>query len=196
MSNLTVPLRRIAALAAVMLCMPAVAMANGMPQLDFSTPLPVALMVWGVLIFAVLYGLMSRWALPRVAEVLELRAAKIGQDLDAANAAKAASDAAIAELTEATRTAQATAQAQVAGAVATAKEAAAAQAAVLNAKLEAQLASAERQIAQARTAAFGALRQVATETATVVVNRLTGGAPATQTVDTAVGAVLTARGQA
>lgn len=185
-----------ALLTGVLLCLPAAARAAGMPQLDFSTPLTTAHMVWGVLIFFVLYLLASRWALPQVGAVLELRAATIGRDLDAARAAQAAADAAVAELTAATRAAQAEAQAQVAGAVATAKEAAAAQAAVLNQRLDAQLAAAERQIAEARTSALGALRQVATETAITVVARLTGVPADAHAVDTAVGATLAARGQA
>ena len=48
---------------------------------------------------------------------------------------------------------------------------------------------------QARTAAMGALRQVAGEAATAVVTRLTGHAPAADAVDRAVGGLLAARGQ-
>ena len=168
---------------------------KGMPQLDFANPLTISQVVWLAIIFVVLYLLLSRWALPQVAEVLQMRAGKIANDLDAARAAKAQADGAVAELTEATRAAQAGAQAEIAGAVSASKEAAAAQSATLNAKLEAQLAAAERQIGQARTTALGALRQVATETALVVVNRLTGMTPEPGVVDRAVGAAMTARGQ-
>ncbi|MCW3476706.1 F0F1 ATP synthase subunit B family protein [Limobrevibacterium gyesilva] len=169
---------------------------KGMPQLDATNPLILSQVVWLAIIFLALYLLLSRWALPQVAEVLEARAATIGRDLDAARAAKAAADEAVAELTKATRTAQAGAQAEIAGAVAAAKDAAAAQSAQLNAKLDAQLDAAERQIAGARTAALGALRQVATDTASVVVSRLTGIAPDVHAVDSAVGAALAARGVA
>src|SRR6202043_1717252 len=54
---------------------------------------------------------------------------------------------------------------------------------------------AERQIAAARATALGALRQVATETATTVVNRLTGMAPDVRAIDPVVGTGLAARGQ-
>ena len=42
---------------------------KGMPQLDFANPLTRAQVVWGAIIFLVLYVLLSRWALPQVASV-------------------------------------------------------------------------------------------------------------------------------
>ena len=56
--------------------------------------------------------------------------------------------------------------------------------------------AAETQIAAARASAVGALRQVASETTSVVVARLTGISANQQAVDAAVGAVLASRGQA
>jgi F-type H+-transporting ATPase subunit b len=164
-----------------------------MPQLDFHNPLTISQVVWLAIIFFVFYRLLSRWALPKVAEVLQVRADTIARDLDAARAAKVEADRAVAEFTAATRAAQSGAQAEIAGAVASAKEAAAAQAATLNARLEAQLAVAETQIAAARQSALGALRQVATDTAAVVVQRLTGVAAPAPAVDAAVRAALAAR---
>jgi len=166
---------------------------GGMPQLDFSNPLTISQVVWLAIIFLVLYLLLARWALPQVAEVLEMRARRIQADLEAAHAAKAQADSAVAELTAATREAQATAQAEIAGAVASAKDAAAAQAATLNARLEMQLAEAEQRINAARTSAMGALRSVATDTATAVVSRLVGTAPAPDAVAQAVDGALAAR---
>jgi F-type H+-transporting ATPase subunit b len=152
--------------------------------------------VWGIVIFVLLYVLLSRWALPQVAEVLQMRADGIARDLEAARTAKAAADAAVAELMDATRAAQAGAQTEINRATDAAKAATAEQSARLNERLEAQLASAEQQISAARTTALGALRQVATETAMNVVGRLTGVAANAQAVDAAVGAALVARGQA
>ena len=188
--------RATATLAVALLLVPFAALAEGMPQMDFANPLTKSQVIWGTLIFIVLYLLLSRWALPQVGEVLEKRASTIAGDLDAARAAKSLSDNAVRELNEATRAARATAQAEIAGAVAVAKDAAAAQAAELNARLEVQLAAAERQIGAARLSALGALRQVASETAVEVVSRLTGTAPSAQAVDRAVSAAMTARGQA
>lgn len=178
---------------AAMAAAPAGESKGGMPQLDFANPLTISQVVWLAIIFLVLYLLLSRWALPQVSEVLEMRANRIQADLEAAHAAKAQADAAVAELTAATRDAQATAQAEIAGAVAAAKDAAAAQAATLNTRLEAQLAEAESRINAARSSAMGALRSVATDTATAVVSRLVGTAPESDAVNRAVDGALAAR---
>jgi F-type H+-transporting ATPase subunit b len=187
--------RPITVLACVALAMPATAMAAGMPQLDFKNPLTTSQVVWGALIFIVFYILFSRWGLPQVAEVLDQRTNTIAADLEAARAGKARVDAAAAEADEATARARGDAQAAINAATAKARAEAAAKAAELNEHLEAQLASAEQRIAEARTAAMGALRQVATETAQVVVNRLTGRPPDNAAIDRAVGQALAARGR-
>jgi F-type H+-transporting ATPase subunit b len=169
---------------------------KGMPQLDFKNPLTISQVVWLALIFVALYLLLSKWALPQVGAVLEMRAGRIAGDLDAARAAKAQADAAVAELTESTRVAHVSAQAEIAGAVTSAKQAAAEQSAKLSARLDAQLEVAEGQINKARNTAMGALRQVAAETAGDVIARLTGAKPDAAQVDRAVGSVLAARGLA
>jgi F-type H+-transporting ATPase subunit b len=192
----TVKLSRILPLlAAGLLMLPAAAMAEGMPQLDFSTPLTLSQVVWGAIIFIVLYILVSRWALPQVSRVLDQRAATLEADLEAAHAMKAKSTDAVAELTATIAKARAEAQAAINAAVDRAKQEAAAQSAVLNERLEAQLREAEERIAQARGSAMNALRQVATETATTVIQRLTGTAPDTRAVEGAVGGALAARGR-
>jgi F-type H+-transporting ATPase subunit b len=168
---------------------------EGMPQLNFATPLTVSQVVWGAIIFVLLLVLLSKWALPKVAEVVDARHATITGDLDTARVAKAEADAAVAELTAATRQARAEAAAAVASATLKAKSEAAEQAARMNASLDAQLAEAEGRIGQARASAMGALRQVATEAATAVVTRLTGSAPQAGVVDRSVGDLLAARGQ-
>ena len=174
--------------------LPAAAMAEGMPQLDFKTPLTTSQVVWGAIIFVVLYILLSRTGLPMVASVLEERAAKIAKDLDEARAAKAGADEGMRQADQATAKAHAEAQAAINAALDEAKKTAAAQAEVLNARLEKQLQDAEAQIAQARASAMGALREVAMETAVTVVTRLSGKAPDAGRLDTAVGSALAARG--
>jgi F-type H+-transporting ATPase subunit b len=176
-----------------LLSLPAAAHAQGMPQLDFSTPLTVAQVVWGVIIFGGLYLLLSRWALPKATQVLETRASTIAGDLDAARMAMAQADGAVAELTAATARARAEAQAAVNQAAEQAKQAAAAQAAALNERLEARLAEAETQIEQARAAAMASVHQVASETAATVFIRLTGQLLDQRRLDAAVGAALAAR---
>jgi F-type H+-transporting ATPase subunit b len=187
-------MRRILA-AIVMLALPSVADAaeKGMPQLNFANPLTLAQVVWLAIIFFALYLLLDRWALPKVSDVLEMRASKIAADLDAAKEAKTHADAAVAELVAATKKAQAEAQASVSSAVDAAKAAAAAEAAIANTKLEAQLADAEARINAARAASVGALHDVALTTTAELVGRLCGFAPEPATVEHAVGRALTAR---
>lgn len=168
---------------------------GGMPQLDFKNPLTISQVVWGALIFIVLYILVSRFALPRVGQVLDLRAATIRNDLDTARAAKERADAAVAEMAAATALARAEAQAAITTAVEQARAHAAVEAAAMNAKLETQIASAEARIGAARAAAMGALRDVALSTASNVVARLTGMAANEPAVAGAVDQALAARRQ-
>ncbi len=184
------------ATAALLLIPNAVYAAEGMPQLDFANRLTIAQIVWGVIIFVVLYLLLSRWALPQVSSVLATREATISADLNTARTAKAEADAAMTQLNDATQQARAEAQSAIANAIDTAKQQAAARSAELNAKLEAQIGAAEQRIGTARIAALGALREVATDTANTVIARLTGVAPDSARVNGAVGALLAARGQA
>ncbi|MEJ0016259.1 MAG: F0F1 ATP synthase subunit B' [Acetobacteraceae bacterium] len=185
-------LLRLALLGAVLLT-PAVARAEGMPQLDFANPLTTSQVVWGAIIFALLYWLLSRVGLPKVGEVIEERARHIASDLQTAQASKARADAAAREVAEATARARAEAQAAINAAVDVAKAEASARIATLNERLEKQLQEAEGQINVARSAAMQALRQVATDTATTVIGRLTGAPPDQARLDGAIGAALAAR---
>lgn len=188
-------MRRTVILASCLFALPAVAMAEGLPQLDFKDPLTTSQVVWLAVIFGFLYVLLSRWALPKVEDVLAARATSIAADLDRARDAKAKSDAAVAAMNEATREARTAAQVEIAAAIERSKESITAQAAELNARLEAQLAAGEQRISAARAAAMGALQEVVTDTVDLVVTRLTGSSPARGVVDQAVGAALLARGQ-
>ncbi|HET8995992.1 MAG TPA: F0F1 ATP synthase subunit B' [Acetobacteraceae bacterium] len=179
---------------AAFLLLPTAAMAEGMPQLDFANPLTTSQVVWGAIIFALLYVLAKQFALPKVGDVLEERATHIARDLESAQAAKNKADAAVDELTQATAKARAEAQAAINAALEQAKAEAARQAAELNERLERQLAESEGQIAAARAAAMGALRQVATDTASTMVVRLTGTAANDDRLHSAIDRALSARG--
>ena len=169
--------------------------ADTMPQFDFHNPLLTSQIVWGVVIFAAFYLLASRWGLPKVNAVLEMRADTIAGDLDRARASKAEADLAAAEQAAARKQAYAQSQAALAEATRKAKEEAAARSAEQDARLDAQLAASEAQIGAARQAATGALRQVATETAVAVVARLTDGRLMDEhRAHEAVGAILAERG--
>ncbi|MBX5454647.1 MAG: F0F1 ATP synthase subunit B' [Acidobacteriia bacterium] len=166
---------------------------EGMPQIAFGNPLTTSQVVWLAVIFAVFYVVLARGALPRVAEVLAERAKIIKNDLEAAQAAKAEADKAVAEVEVAIRRAHAEAQARVAEAVAQAKAAAEAEIRALNARLEQELKSAEERIAAARRAAMAALRDVAVEVANEMVARLTGLSPVRPALEQAVVSALAKR---
>jgi F-type H+-transporting ATPase subunit b len=166
---------------------------GGMPQLNFHNPLTLDQVGWLIVIFAVLYVLLWLWALPLVAGVVEDRAASIKSDLEAAQQAKAEADAAVLDLTRATREAHAAAQARIAEAVGRAKAEAAEQARIANERLDAQLGEAEARIGQARQAAMGALRDVARETTEAIVTRLIGHPATADAVDAAVGGAMAGR---
>lgn len=169
---------------------------GGMPQLNFGHPLVIAQVVWLLIIFALLYVVMEQVALPRVASVLEERRRRIDGDLEAAQAAKARADAALAEHRAATAKARAEGQAAIAEAVQRAQAEAAARSEELNKRLSAQIEAAERRIAAARDSAMGALRQVSSDTAEALVARLVGGAADRAAVERAVDGELTGRGRA
>jgi F-type H+-transporting ATPase subunit b len=170
------------------------AQADTMPQLDFANKLLTAQVVWGALIFAGFYALVSRWGLPKIGSILEMRAETIARDLNQARDARNDADRAVAELTEARKKAYAQSQAAIADATQKAKKAAAEQAAAQEARLDAQLAESEAQIGAARAAAMGALREVATDTAIGVVSRLIGGQADAYRVQEAVSRELADRG--
>jgi F-type H+-transporting ATPase subunit b len=173
---------------------PATAFADGLPQLDFANKLTTYQVVWGAVIFAILYVLASRTALPKVESVLQERAKRIAGDLEGAKDAKARADAGTQAAAAATARARSEAQAAINAALESSKQAAAAQAAALNERLDAQLKEAEGQIAAARGAALAALPGVATETAIALITRLTGAAPDPARLRSAIGAAMAARG--
>jgi F-type H+-transporting ATPase subunit b len=149
-----------------------------MPQLDFANPLMMSKLVWLLIIFGALYFILKNYALPQVATVLEERAARIAADLNAARDAQAAGEAALAEIRASTAAARAEAQAAIAAAMLAAQTESARLAAEINETLSAQVAQAEATVRAARDQAMGALREVATETATAMLTRLSIQAPA------------------
>ena len=200
-------MRRVTLLAALAATLPAMAFAastsaipvEGMPQLAFGHPeqgrLLVGQAVWLLFIFAALVFLMANVALPRVGAVIERRQSRIAADLEAAQAAKAEADAAMAAHRAASEEARAQARAAVASAMQAAQTETDAKAEALNARLNAQIAEAEARIDASRATAMGALRGVATDTAEALIAKLVGQADRA-TVEAAVGRELTARGRA
>ncbi len=167
--------------------------ADTMPQLQFSNPLLLSQVIWGAIIFAGFYWLVSRRGLPQVDAVLEKRAQTIGAELDAARQSKQAADAAVAELTEARKRAYAQSQAAIAEATSVAKEAAAKRTAEVNARLDKQLSDSETRIGEARKTAMASLQDLATGTAEAVFARITGLSPDANRLGQAVGDILRER---
>jgi F-type H+-transporting ATPase subunit b len=144
---------------------------------------------WLALTFLLLYVLMSRIALPRVASIFAERSKRISDDLAAANRFKEQSEAANAAYLKSLADARARAQ----GIANATRDEQAARAAATNKKLEAELheklAAAEQSIAATRTAAMGNVGSIAAETAAAIVERLIGTAPAHPEVAAAVAEV-------
>jgi F-type H+-transporting ATPase subunit b len=182
------------AFAGLLAAMPAAAFADGgMPQMDFHNPLTVDQIVWMVVILVALYVALAGWGLPQIGAVLETRAGIIRRDLDAAQAAKAAADAAVKALDQTLQNARARAQSEIADAVAAAKAQAKAQADAATARLDAQLADSEAQIALARQTAMEAVKPVAMDAAAAILSRLTGTAPSPAALTHEIDTVLALR---
>jgi len=158
--------------------LPAVAFAEGkLPQMDFANPYTFGQVVWMAVIMLALYFSMSRWALPAVGGIIEDRRTRIAEDLKVAQAAKEQAERAVSELNRAIIMAREASQAQIAKAIGEAKEESRREAEVLNARLAADLATAEAAIDAARQTALVALPAVAEDVAASLVQRLTGAAP-------------------
>ena len=158
---------------------------HGFPP--FETEFFPSQLVWLTLTFVLLYVLMSRVALPRIGSILAERSKRIADDIAAANQLKERSDAAHAAYEQALTDARARAQ-SIANAT---REQQAAAAEQTNKRLEAELherlAAAEKSIAGTRAAAMGNVGAIAADTASAIVERLIGKAPAPHEVAAALG---------
>jgi F-type H+-transporting ATPase subunit b len=139
-------------------------------------------LLWLTLTFAALYLLMSRIALPRIDSILQQRRTHISGDLAEAQRLKDESEAAIAAYEKALLDARGRAQTllnesrqrQTAEAEAARK--------TLDATLNVRIAEAERGIEGQKSAALANVRDIATEAAAAIVERLIGMAPASRDV--------------
>jgi F-type H+-transporting ATPase subunit b len=143
-----------------------------LPQLDVSTF--ASQIFWLIICFGTLYYLLSRKALPRVAEILEARQDRIAADLDEAQRLRVEAEAALAEYEEARAKAQAEAQALLGESQARLQAETARRQAELDARLAEQVATAEAQIAEAKQAALKEIRTSAVGIAQAAVQQLAG----------------------
>jgi F-type H+-transporting ATPase subunit b len=147
-------------------------------------------LVWLAIAFVLLYALMAKWALPRVATIIESRQKRIADDIAEAERLKGQSDAAVAAYEKALADARARAQGianetrerQRAEAEATRK--------TLESGLNAKLAEAEKSITATKEAAMANVRAIAEDAARAIIERLIGSAPSNKAVAEAVADVL------
>ncbi|MFT0858515.1 F0F1 ATP synthase subunit B [Ancylobacter sp. G4_0304] len=143
-------------------------------------------LIWLAIAFAALYLLMSRIALPRIANILEERHDRIADDLEEAGKMRAESEAAA----KAYEAALSSARAKAHGIATETRDTLSAEAETRRKALEAGLAdklsTAEAQIASTKTAAMANVRGIAVDAAGTIVSTLIGTAPAPQAVETAV----------
>lgn len=164
---------------------------KGLPQLN---PASYASQIfWLIITFGLLLWLMSKVALPRVAEVLEARQEKISNDLEKASALRAEAEAVMQAYEKALTEARGNAQQELAKAVAAADAEAARRNGDLAADLAQRTRTAEERIQAAKQVALGNVRTIAGETAQAAVSRLVGVAVSAETTEAAVEAVLKER---
>ena len=160
----------------------------GLPQLDFTT-FPSQIF-WLVVAIFVLFQLMNRVALPRIASVLEERADAIADDLDRAEEfkrkASEAEDAYIQALADARANAQAIA-AETRAEIQKEVDAAMAKA---DAEISARAAESEKRIREIRDSALAAVEAVANETTGAVIEAILPDALDAAAVKSAVRAQL------
>ncbi len=131
-------------------------------------------LLWLALTFVALYLLMSRVALPRIGSIIEDRKQRIDGDLAEAERLKEESDAAIVAYEKSLADARGRAQALANETREREAEAAESARKALDAKLNAQIAEAEKTIAARRSAAMANVQGIATDAAAAIVERLTG----------------------
>ena len=159
-----------------------------MPQFWIEDFLPQ--IVWLATAFAVLYFLMARMALPRVAVILENRQYRIEGDLDLAAEHKRRAEAVMAEYEEALAEARAQAQAVIAEAQAAGAVEAERRGDELGDRLRRQANEAQARIEAAKTQAMDEVRTVAADLAQGAVERLIGVEVAKEAARSAVDAAM------
>jgi len=142
--------------------------------------------VWLILVFALLYVIMAKVALPRVGSILEMRKARIDGDLAEAERLKGQSDAAVAAYEKSLAEARGRAQALAAETHQKQAEAAEATRKSLEGELATRIEAAEKSIAATRSAAMANVATIASDTAGAIVERLIGKAPPAADVAAAV----------
>lgn len=160
-----------------------------MPQLVFADFAPQ--LVWLAITFTLLYLILARVALPRIATTLEKRRDVIANDLDEAGCLKRQGEDALKAYEAALATARAKAHAIAAETRQRLTEEADREKAALAASTAKRAAEAEARIAASKAAAMANVRQIAADTASAIVGKLIGGSsPDSAAVNAAIDAAL------
>jgi len=162
--------------------------APGMPQLDFST-FPNQIF-WLVVTLVVLYLILSRIALPRIATVLAERQGAIQRDLDKAEEMKRASVDAENDYNKALADARQQANEIVAETKADIQKDLDKAIAKADAEIAAKAAESETAIAAIRDSATKSVKDVANSTAAEIVKAVMPGAGDAKTIKAAVAAIM------
>ena len=164
---------------------------GGKPQFPpFDKETFASQLVWFAIFFIALYVLIGRFAIPRLGGIIEARRDRVDGDLAEANKLKGQSDAALAAYEKSLADARARAQA-LAGETRDKLNAEADKSRhALESQLNAKLAEAEKTIATTKTSAMANVQGIAVDTASAIVERLIGTAPAGSAVQAAVADVL------
>ena len=143
---------------------------SGLPQLDFTT-FPSQIFWLAVTCF-VLFQLMNKIALPRIASVLEERADAIADDLDRAEEFKRKAGEAEAAYQQALADARTMAQGIVAQTRAEIQKDVDAAMARADAEISARAGESEKRIREIRDSAIAAVAEVANDTAVAIIDRV------------------------
>jgi F-type H+-transporting ATPase subunit b len=143
-------------------------------------------LLWLVITFALLYILLSKLVLPRLTGIIENRRAMIAKDLDDAAAMKTRAEEAGASYEKALAEAKGRAQALAQETRAKLSAESDAKRKALEADLNSRLAESEATIAARKAEAMSHVREIARDTASAIIERLTGRAPAPQSVESAL----------
>jgi F-type H+-transporting ATPase subunit b len=161
---------------------------SGMPQLNANDWAPQ--LVWLAISFGLLYVLMARVALPRIATVLEERRDKIADDIDKADQLKKQTDEAIQSYEAALADARARAHTIVAENRRTLEQENEGLRADIDAQLQQQATEAETKIASMKEAAMANVRSVAIDAVDDIVQMLIGDSVDEPSIGRAVDAEL------
>lgn len=143
-------------------------------------------LVWLAISFGILYFLMSKVALPRVVNILHMRAEKIAADLREAHGAREKSEKAAAEHDKTIAEAKANAQALAQKTQTAINADTDAKRHALETELNAKLAGAEKQIVETKAKAMTNVETIAADAAAAIVERITGRPADADTVAAAV----------